>query len=89
MNKFEISYGISGGFGGSCDWEEIQAVSLEDAETQAWENACEVYNSYDGMYGLRTIDEIAKEEDMTEDEATYQWIDNREGWIIYQARETT
>ena len=64
---FIIGYGLSGGFGGIQNYEVIEAYSQDDADKQAWEMACETYESYVGMHGLRELSEIM-EEDEIEDE---------------------
>lgn len=86
--KFEIRYGLSGGFGG-CemqDWEEIEADDLDEANKIAYEEACEVYESYVGTNGIRDIDDIMEEdgEDIEEAEMTYS--EEMESWIDYEAR---
>lgn len=69
-----ISYGLGGGFGEARNFEVIQTNSLEDAEKWAWKNACEEYESYEGMYGLRTVDEIMQKDEI-EDEEEAIWLD--------------
>ena len=65
-NLFIIGSGLGGGFGGQKNFEVIEANSLEDAEKWAWENACEEYESYAGMYGLRDINQIMEEDGIEE-----------------------
>lgn len=88
MAKFEIRYALGGGFGGvkNEDWEEIEADNLDQAEKIAWELACEVYNSYEGLYGLRTINKIMEEDECSEKEAKEIWIEERESWLSYEAK---
>jgi len=88
--KFLVKYGLSGGFGG-CEREEgevIEAGSLAEAEDYAYEIACQEYDSYDGMYGLRSVTMIM-EEDKIEDyeEAKEIWAEEREGWLDYCVKE--
>ena len=67
---FIIGYGLSGGFGGIQNYEVIEAYSQDDADKQAWEMACETYESYVGMHGLRELSEIMEEDEIEdEDEA--------------------
>ncbi|KKL52794.1 hypothetical protein LCGC14_2281930 [marine sediment metagenome] len=86
--KFEIRYALSGGFGGveNEDGKEIEADDLEKAERIAWESACEVYDSYEGTSGLRTVDEIIVDDDCSEKEAEETWTEERESWLDYEAR---
>lgn len=87
--KFRIRYALGGGFGGceNKDWEEIEAEDLDEANTIAWQNACEEYDSYLGMHGIRDIDEIMEEDDCDEEEAEAERNEDRESWIEYEAEE--
>jgi len=83
--RFIIGYGLGGGFGGIHNYEVVEATDLEDAETQAYDKACEEYQQYDGMYGLRDLDAIMEEDDVDEEEAEEVWNEEREGWLDYVA----
>lgn len=87
--KFRIRYALGGGFGGceNKEWEEIEAYDLEEANKIAWCDACEEYDSYAGMYGIRNIDDIMEEDEETEEEAEITYNDDRESWIEYEAEE--
>ena len=89
MKTFQIRYALSGGFGGceNKDWEEIQAHDLEEANMIAYEYACEEYDSYAGLHGIRDIDEIVEEDEVDLDEAEEIYHQEREDWIEYEARE--
>ena len=80
-----ISYGLGGGFGGRNIYDVIKATSLEDAETQAWQQCCEVFEQYAGSNGLRDIGEIMEEEGVDEDEAVSIFEEERESWLDYTA----
>ena len=85
-NLYIIGYGLSGGFGGIQEYEVIETTSLEDAEIWAWESACENYENYSGMYGLRDITDIMDEDGVEdEDEATEIYAEERENWLEYTA----
>lgn len=86
---FEIRYGLGGGFGGAGDWEPCEGVdTLDEAVDCAYEQACQEYDSYEGMHGLGSFDEIQEENpDWDEEEVEEQWRENREGWLDYEARE--
>jgi len=85
-NLFIIGYGMSGGFGGIQNYEVIEAKSLEKAETEAYENACEHYEGHVGSNGLRDIDEIMEEDGIdSASEAQETFNEEREGWIEYTA----
>ena len=79
-----IGYGLGGGFGGIQDYEVVEAMNMEDAERQAYDSACDMYEGYDGSNGLMTIDEIMEEEEIEDyDEAEEMWREEREGWLDY------
>lgn len=85
MKLFIISYGLDGGFGGANNYEVIQTVDLEAAEDWAHESACETYEQYAGMYGLRDEQQIMTEEDCDEEEARIVFEEERETWLVYTA----
>lgn len=86
---FFMRYGLGGGFGGceSCEWEECDATTEDEAYKEAWLRACEEYESYEGMYGLRTIEDIMEEEDLDEEEARTAYNDEMESWLDYEVVE--
>ena len=85
MPKYRIYAGLGGGFGGLVYQETIEANSQEEADDAAFEAACKVYNSYEGMYGIRDISEIMEEEDCGEEDAEGVYNDERDGWLEYSA----
>ncbi len=88
MAKFEIRYALGGGFGGveQEDWEEIEAKDLDKAMGIAYEQSCQVYESYEGLHGLRGVFEIMEEDNCSEEDAEITWRDERESWLDYEAR---
>ena len=89
MPKFKIKYGLGGGFGG-CDSgdETIEECENEDeANKLAWTLACEYYEGYDGLHGLRDTDMIMEEDEVDSDEAYQIWEEEREDWIDYEVEE--
>jgi hypothetical protein len=82
MELFIINYGLGGGFGGANNYEVVQTVNLEDAEKWAFESACEDYEGYAGMYGLRDESQIMEEDECDEEDARYTFEEERESWII-------
>lgn len=86
---FQIRYGLGGGFGGTryLEWEDSCAETKEQAEEEAYQGACEVYESYDGFYGLRDVGVIMEDEECDEDEAAEIWEEERESWLDYEVRE--
>ena len=85
-NLYIIGYGLSGGFGGAQNFEVIDAQSLEDAENQAYEMACEEYERYSGSNGLRSHSEIMEEDEVDEDDAEEIYNEERESWLDYKAK---
>jgi len=86
-NLYIIGSGLGGGFGGQKEFEVIEANSLEDAEQWAWEKACDEYESYAGMYGLRDLSQIMEEDEIEdEDYAIQVFEEEREGWLDYSAK---
>ena len=85
--KYQIRYGLGGGFGGSGDWEEIDAETLEDAYQYAYEAAMQYYESYSGSHGLPSIGEIMEDDGVDEEEAFEIYQEERDGWLTYSARQ--
>ncbi len=87
---FQIRYALAGGFGGCIrkDWEDMPyAQTMEEAEKYALKMACEEYETYDRLIGLRSIDMIMQEDGVDEKEAAHIWADERDSWLDYEARE--
>lgn len=87
IKRFRIRYGLGGGLSSTIDEFVHPYDSLEDAEDDAYESACEVYESYGHATGRRSIDEIMRDELVTEQEAEEIWIEDRERWLVYSATE--
>jgi hypothetical protein len=89
--KYQIRGALGGGFGGvkNAEWETIEAESLADAETAAYDLAISAFESYEGLHGLRSVSDIEEEEDVDPDTAWDIYVDEREGWLDYEAREYT
>ena len=50
--KWLIRYGLSGGFGGCGDWEEIEANNREEAESYAYKKLVELMNPMKDYMGF-------------------------------------
>lgn len=81
--KFRIFAGLGGGFGGADEHGVYEFDSDDEAMEFAYEKACEEYDSYDGMHGLRSVKDIMEEDDLDEASAESQWRDERESWLSY------
>ena len=85
---FRIRHGLGGGFGGSGDWEYIEANDYDDAMQQAWQAACEDYEMYEGMYGLQSWTDIEEENpDWDDTDIEMEYNDQRESRLEYEAEE--
>jgi hypothetical protein len=80
--KFQVKYALGGGYGGTdnCDWETIEANSLEEAERAAYEMACEVYESQ------QPTDFAEEYPDADDEELAELEAEDRESWIDYIAQ---
>ena len=85
MELFIIGYGLGGGFGGIQEYEVIETTDLNDANKWAYENACELYEGYAGMYGLRDLEDIMDEDECNEEDAQIIYEEERESWLEYIA----
>ena len=87
MKQYKIFAGLSGGFGGAKEYDIQEFATEEDAQQYAYEVACEIYESYEGLYGLRSIADIMAEESSSEEEAEDAYNEEREGWMSYYVKE--
>ena len=85
--KWALFAGLNGGFNTVC-FQEIYEGSLDGAESRAYQLAIEDYESYEGLHGLRTTDQIIEDGDAEdEEEADAIYIEEREGWLEYYIEE--
>ncbi len=84
---FQIAYGLAGGFGGCGDWEDCDAATFNEAEQIAYDLACDLYDSYGGYHGLKTIETIMEEENVDARVAEEVLEEDMEDWIVYKVRE--
>lgn len=89
-NKYEglyiIGYGLGGGFGGMQTYEVVQCETLAQAEDAAYEAACEHYQMYEGMHGLRDVEQIMEEDEIEEEQDAWGiYEEERESWLEYSA----
>ena len=89
MPYYKIKYGLSGGFGGCENGDEqiLKCKNEDEANRQGWVLACEYYEQYDGLYGLRSVEQIMEEEEVDNDEALKIWEQEREDWLDYKVEE--
>ena len=87
IKNWRIYAGLGGGFGGAY-YQFNEITDKDTAESIAFEQACEIYDSYGGMHGLFNYKD-AKEEDpeLTEEELDEMYNEDRESWIDYYVVE--
>ena len=83
---WKIFAGLSGGFGGANFIKEFTGTK-EEAEAEAYQEAKDIYDSYEGTSGLRTIEEIMEQDGLDEEEAEIEWEQEREDWLDYYVKE--
>lgn len=89
LKWYKIYYGLGGSFGGEQYGYTAQFGNEEEANKAAWESACEKFESYAGMYGLRTLEDIMEQDGLDEEEAANVYNEERENWLEYHAEEAT
>ena len=88
-----ILAGLGGGFNSCKELRTLyfskEDVSEEELVELARDYALEEYSSYEGMHGLRSIDDIMEEEEVDYCEAEEIYQDDVETWIGYSYIEVT
>lgn len=85
MLEFEIRIQVKG-TGYDTGWVPSYSAYIEDAEQEAYECVCDKYDSMAGCNGLRTVNNIMREDRVSEDEAWEKYVEERELSIVYEAR---
>jgi hypothetical protein len=82
MPKFQIKHALGGGYGGiqNCAWETIEVANLEEAQKEAYEMACQDYDSE------QPTDFEEEYPDADDDEKAELEQEDRESWIDYDAQ---
>ena len=84
--KFAIFAGLGGGFGGA-SYVEMYEGSKEEAEKLARQRAVEEYESYEGLHGIRDVESIMEEDEVSEEEVMEVYVEEVESWIDYRVEE--
>ena len=71
---------------GDEDHKIISAHDLTSAIDYAYEEACQMYEAYDGMHGNQSVEEIMQEEKICGTDAFQIWRENRENVLEYDAK---
>ena len=93
MKKFRIFAGLEGGLDGPSYVKTCLYKNKEDAEQDAYQYAIEEYESYAGLHGIRSLNDIAEEEDLDLDderdlrEAEEIYNEDLESWIDFYVEE--
>lgn len=83
MEKYKIYAGLGGSFGGADYIDTLDFENYDEAMEFAFRAACEKYNEYAGLYGLRTVEEIMEQDETDEEEAIMIYNEERESWLDY------
>lgn len=99
MAKYKIYAGLGGGFGGAQYHGTYDFSSQEEADRYAYDLAWEEYESYGGMHGLSSWDDVyqeclesewiepgAQSDGEIEDVVDAAYIEQVESWITWYAK---
>lgn len=68
--------------------DTIEAVSEEDATEIAYEYACSDYESYEGLHGIPSMEDIMEDEEISDYDTAWEvYAQERESWLDYYAEE--
>lgn len=93
MDKYNIYAGLSGSFGGAQYQYTIEVKSKEEAEEIAYQEAVEIYQDFEGTYGIMDwndcaisleIDPCTENDDLIA-EVDELYNEEMENWIEYYA----
>lgn len=86
MEKYKVYAGLGGSFGGADYIDTLEFENHDKAMEFAHQVACEKYEDYAGLYGLRTVEEIMEQDETDEEEAIMIYNEERESWLDYNAK---
>ena len=82
--KFEINYGLGGGFGGETEKQIFIADDNDEAEELGRLIAVEYAENFEGRYGIPSINDYASKQITDEDERYQAWVEMMDDmWIVY------
>lgn len=98
MPKFKIFAGMGGGFGGPEYHMTEEYPNRDAAMKDAYDLAVEEYQSYEGYHGILSWDDVRENlieegyidtinDNEIEDMIEEQYLQEIEGWIVYNAIE--
>lgn len=92
MAQFELFAGMGGSFGGAQSCGIYEYDTEEEANAAAYELAVEEYQSYEGLHGIPSYEDVRDEyiemygdEDPDEDLVQEYYEEEMSGWIVYYA----
>ena len=85
VGTWKIYAGLGGGFN-SIRYIKTYEGTKDQAEKEAYYAAVEEYESYEGLHGLRTVDEIMDEEGVDYEEAQQIYNEEMESWLDYSVK---
>ena len=85
MEKYNIYAGLGGSFGGASFITTEECKDETAAFKYAYDCAVEIYESYVGYHGLRTVEDIMEEDEVDESEAIEIYQEEMEDWLEYYA----
>lgn len=87
VKKWAIFAGLGGGFGGA-EFVEVFEGTKTQAEQYAYDTACDRYESYGGIHGLLSVEDVLEENpEYTEEEAMEEVKEDMESWVDYRVEE--
>lgn len=85
MAKFEITYGVGGGYNDS-NTEIVECNDLDEAWEWAYEAACQSFESF-GVFDYDEYEEVAEEEGWDDNDWDAAYLEEIERWCHYKAKE--
>lgn len=85
MEKYNIYAGLGGSFGGASFVATEEFKDENEAWEYAYDYAVEIYESYAGYHGIRTVEDIMEEDEVDESEAIEIYQEEIEDWVEYYA----
>lgn len=94
MERYNIYAGLDGSFGGASYQYTTDCDSSAEAEELAHQAAVDEYESYEGLYGIKSWEDCAEEycesnniskEDVDEEDIDEYYQEEVESWIAYYA----
>lgn len=93
--KYAIFAGLNGGFGGATFQYVDDFDSEEEALKAAYDKAVEEYESYEGLHGLPSWEDVRDElrdsygldEEPSDDDINEVYLDYRNNWLDYKVEK--